>query len=151
MVKLLQYQVRLIALWSAFLLGLLFHTQLALMPLFHGVSVANSHTHEHLQLIYIFWMMLIFYAIPMFIIAVTPFLRFHRGNLIHFGITVVYSVLNILHFGLDIVVQVPSYQLALMLMLVGIGLAINWTTWRWMKGHSEGSMKRLLGEMSGGG
>ncbi len=40
-------QEKIIALWIVFLLGMLFHTQLALMPLFHGLKVAESQlTHS---------------------------------------------------------------------------------------------------------
>ena len=128
--------MKLVALWAAFLLGLLFHTQLALMPLFHGETVADSHTHEAFPLSVIFWMMFLFFVIPLLIIALTPFLRHHRGNQLNFGLTVVYSILNISHFGFDIAVGVPSYQLALMAILVGIGGALNLVTFNWMRRHS---------------
>jgi hypothetical protein len=39
------FGVKIIALWTVFLLGTLFHTQLALMPLFHGLSVLAPHGH----------------------------------------------------------------------------------------------------------
>ena len=42
----LDYQVKIIALWTVFLLGTVFHTQLALMPLFHGLDVAIVG-HQH--------------------------------------------------------------------------------------------------------
>ena len=35
-------RVKIITLWGVFLLGLLFHTQLALMPLFHGLPVNDA-------------------------------------------------------------------------------------------------------------
>lgn len=136
MVKILQYQMKLIALWTAFLLGLLFHTQLALMPLFHGEQVISSHTHEALPLSAIFWMMFAFYVIPLLVIALTPFLRHHHGNQLNFGLTVIYSILNIAHLVLDIVVAVPPYQLALMAILVCIGGALNLVTFNWMRRHS---------------
>ena len=46
----LNLQGKIIVLWATFLLGMLFHTQLALMPLFHGIDVTQSHTHEYLEL-----------------------------------------------------------------------------------------------------
>lgn len=61
MVHILQYQLKLIAQWTAFLLGLLFHTQLALIPLFHGLDMVSSHTYEHLPLTVIFGIMLNFF------------------------------------------------------------------------------------------
>ena len=143
MVKLIQYQIKLIALWSAFLLALLFHTQLALMPLFHGLSIASSHTHEHLPLNNIFWLMLVFFLVPLFMIAVSPFLYFRKGQWFNFGITVLYSLLNIAHLGLDIVVKAPSYQLFLMGVICLIGGALNGVTYSWIQQHSGARDKML--------
>jgi hypothetical protein len=136
MMPLLQYQLRIIALWTAFLLGLIFHTDLGLMPLFHGVDVASSHGHDTFPLSIIFWLMLLFFAIPMMAIALTPFLHHHRGNQLNFGLTVIYSILNLIHFGMDVLVKAPSYQLALMGMLVLIGFALNRVTFQWLKHHA---------------
>lgn len=135
MANVLRYQLRLIALWAAFLLGLMFHTQLALMPLFHGISVASSHTHEQFPLSAIFWLMLLFFVIPLFSIVLTPFFRHQRGLVLNFALTLVYSVLNLVHFAMDVLVDAPSYQLTLMLILVGIGLGLNVVTFQWMKVH----------------
>jgi hypothetical protein len=38
----INYRGKIIALWTVFLLGKLFHTQLGLMPLFHGLNVVES-------------------------------------------------------------------------------------------------------------
>jgi len=40
------YQEKIVSLWSVFLLGLLFHTQLGLMPLFHGLNVVVSQAQN---------------------------------------------------------------------------------------------------------
>ena len=46
-INLINYREKIIALWTVFLLGTLFHTQLALMPLFHGIDVAiMGHHHQ---------------------------------------------------------------------------------------------------------
>ena len=74
----LDYQVKIIALWTVFLLGTIFHTQLALMPLFHGFDVAivaHQHSTESSQTIAeiapILWGMLAFFVIPMVAIVTT--------------------------------------------------------------------------------
>lgn len=40
------FQIKILVLWNVFLLGLLFHTDLGLMPLFHGLDVAHSDPHQ---------------------------------------------------------------------------------------------------------
>lgn len=51
---------KIIILWIVFLLGLLFHTQLGLMPLFHGLSVADSQAKSMAEIAPILWLMLVF-------------------------------------------------------------------------------------------
>ncbi len=46
------YQTKIITLWTTFLLGLLFHTQLGLMPLFHGQEIAHSHDNSDISWIF---------------------------------------------------------------------------------------------------
>jgi len=55
-VKTAKYPEKIAALWTTFLLGTLFHTQLGLMPLFHGQSIVESHQTSNLDPI--FWGML---------------------------------------------------------------------------------------------
>ena len=127
------YRHKIIALWTTFLLGMLFHTQLALMPLFHGFSVATSHTHEYLQLSTIFWLMLGVFDIAMAAIIVTAFIEKTRYRAFHFGVTLVYTIINGLHFGVDIRVGVPSYQLFLMAYLFLISLLLNGVSYQWFR------------------
>ncbi len=120
-------------LWVVFLLGTLFHTQLALMPLFHGVSVTESHMHEAVSVGTVMWFMLFFFSLPLLAIAgcmLTPSRRFRS---LHFGMTLVYTGLNLAHLILDAMIAVPGYQLALMGLLLLIGLMLNWLSYRWIK------------------
>jgi hypothetical protein len=128
-----QFAAKITALWTVFLLGTLFHTQLALMPLFHGLSVAESHTHESIGLDAVMWFMLMFFALPVLTIIRCVFHPSPRFRKFHFGLTLVYSILNFLHFILDITVGAPSYQLALMGLLFCIGLLLNLVSYRWIK------------------
>ena len=127
------YQQKIIALWTVFLLGTLFHTQIALMPLFHGESVAESHTHEFMPLSSIFWLMMIFFILPMLAIIATAFINSKPYRIFHFGLTIFYSVNNFLHFVSDVLVKVPSYQLLLMLFLFLVGLLLNFVGFQWMR------------------
>jgi hypothetical protein len=120
------------ALWSVFLLGTLFHTQLGLMPLFHGLSIAQSSEKSVESIAWILWLMLAFFTIPMVAIILTLFTPSVRYRKIHFGITIFYSLLNLLHLVADLSVQpVFWYQIALMAILVGVGLLLNWTAYQW--------------------
>ncbi|NJM78218.1 MAG: hypothetical protein HC852_23630 [Acaryochloridaceae cyanobacterium RU_4_10] len=128
------YPERINALWTVFLLGTLFHTDLGLMPLFHGQSVALSDAHGNANVSGILWLMLVFFTFPMLAIVATTFTHSKRYRTIHFGLTVLYSVLNFLHVVLDLMVKpIVWYQIALMVFLFGVGLLLNWVSWQWLK------------------
>jgi uncharacterized membrane protein len=126
-----RYIVQINALWTAFLLGTLFHTDLGLMPLFHDMAVEPSHAGENLD--GVFGLMLCFFAIPMVLIILTTFTQSIGFRRSHFGITVVYSVLNLGHLVADIAVRAPWYQLLLMALLLAIGLLLNLVSFKWLK------------------
>lgn len=129
----LNLQGKIIVLWATFLLGMLFHTQLALMPLFHGIDVTQSHTHEYLELSSILWLMLAFFSLPMLAMIATAFTASQRYRRLHLGLTLFFTVCNLLHFVADVLVTVPSYQLFLMSFLFGIGLFLNLVSYQWVK------------------
>ncbi|WP_414570620.1 hypothetical protein [Nostoc sp. CCY 9925] len=131
----INYQERIIALWTVFLLGTLFHTQLGLMPLFHGLSVLESQRATNINDISgIMWLMLGFFVLPILAIIVTAFTDFKRYRIIHFGLTIFYSIMNLLHIILDLFVQpVLWYQIALMVLLFFVGLLLNITAFKWMR------------------
>ncbi len=136
------YRQKIIALWAAFLLGMLFHTQLALMPLFHGLSVAHSHTHDYLQLTAIFWLMLGVFGMAMAAMIATALVSGQRYKTLHFGLTLLYTIINGCHLALDAIVGVPSYQLCLMAYLLIIGLILNVVSYQWF--HSESNKQSVL-------
>lgn len=115
-----------IALWTAFLLGMLFHTQLALKPLFHGL--AHSHTHDYLQLTPLFWLMLGVFGIAMAAIIATAVVNGQRYKTLHFGLTITIS-----HLVLDLIERVPSYQLCLMGYLLFMGLLLKVVAFHWFR------------------
>ena len=127
------YPERINALWTVFLLGTLFHTDLGLMPLFHGQTVALSDAHGTANVLRILWLMLAFFSLPLIAIIATTFTHSKRYRVIHFGFTVLYSVLNFLHVTLDLMVKpIAWYQITLMIFLFGVGLLLNWVAWQWM-------------------
>jgi hypothetical protein len=129
------YRERIIALWTVFLLGTLFHTQLGLMPLFHGLSVIESQKATSMQDIsVIMWLMLGFFVLPMFAIIFTAFTENRRYRVIHFWLTAIYSIMNLMHLILDLVIpQIIWYQITLMVLLFLIGLLLNLISFQWMK------------------
>ncbi|WP_013323017.1 hypothetical protein [Gloeothece verrucosa] len=128
-------QNKIVTLWTIFLLGTLFHTQLGLMPLFHGQTIV--HSHEAGSISWILWLMLLFFLLPMLAMIGCIFNESHRYRVVHFGLTVIYSVLNLTHLVMDLfVTPIAWYQIALMAILFGIGLILNIVAYQWMKKHS---------------
>lgn len=126
------FPAKITALWTVFLLGTLFHTQLAFMPLFHGFDIAESHTHEVMALDTIMWLMLLFFSLPLLAIVGCTFSQARLLRQLHFGITLLYSLLNLMHLVLDARIAVPGYQLALMVLLLCVGLLLNLVAYQWM-------------------
>ncbi|WP_107666270.1 hypothetical protein [Cyanothece sp. BG0011] len=125
-------QTKIITLWATFLLGLLFHTQLGLMPLFHGQAIAHSHDNSDIS--WILWLMLLFFIFPMFAMIGTLFTQSKQFRISHFWLTIVYSVLNLSHITADLfVTPIAWYQILLMVILFVIGLLLNLVSWQWMK------------------
>lgn len=129
------YPQKINALWTSFLLGILFHTDLALMPLFHDLKVEHSHAGGDVNAVFGF--MLIFFVLPMLAIIAPTFITAKPYRTFHFGFTVVYSILNLGHLTADIVVGAPWYQLVLMVLLVLIGLLLNIVSFQWIKYHPK--------------
>ncbi len=139
------YQEKIIALWTVLLLGILFHTQLGLMPLFHSLPVAESQKATTMSEISgVMWLMLGFFVIPILAIMGTAFYDFRRYRVIHFGLTVFYSVMNLLHLILDLfVTPIFWYQIALMGLLFFVGLLLNFTAYQWMRAtHNRGENRQ---------
>lgn len=130
----INHREKIIALWAVFLLGTLFHTQLGLMPLFHGLTVAGSQAQNISEITSILWLMLGFFMIPMIVMMTTLFYESKRYRSIHFGITLFYSVMNLMHLIADLFVQpIAWYQIALMAFLLLVGLLLNLVSFQWLK------------------
>lgn len=129
-----KYQEKIISLWVVFLLGLLFHTQLGLMPLFHGLNIVVSQSQNMTEIAPIMWLMLSFFVLPMAAIVGTVLTGTRRYRIMHFWFTVLYTLLNLSHLIADLMVQpIAWYQIALMAILFVIGLLINIVSCQWMQ------------------
>jgi hypothetical protein len=133
---------KVITLWAVFLLGTLFHTQLGLMPLFHNQIVAISDSHGTENIAWILWLMLGFFLVPMIAMIVTLFDDSRRYRKLHFGLTIVYSVLNLCHVIADLWVKpIVWYQIVLMVMLFIIGLLLNIVSLQWLQEYRNGKLR----------
>jgi hypothetical protein len=134
------YPNQISALWTAFLLALLFHTDLGLMPLFHGQNIAHSHDTSDIS--WVLWLMLAFFVPPLVAIILPTFTERKRYRIGHFWLTVIYSVLNLAHLIADLsVTPIEWYQIALMTILVLIGILLNLVAYRWMT-HADRQKSR---------
>lgn len=132
------YPAKISTLWTSFLLGTLFHTDLGLMPLFHQMEIEHSHAEGDVRAIFGF--MLIFFVLPMLAIVAPNFTEAKPYRAFHFYLTLIYSLFNLAHLIADIAVGAPWYQLVLMTLLLLIGLLLNLVSFQWLK-HYTPSVK----------
>ncbi len=129
----LTIQVQIIALWAVLLFGTIFHTQLALMPLLYGESVAIPSYKGKTPVSHLWWM-LGFFALPMIAIVATALNASPLYRTIHFGLTVFYTVMNFLHVALDLRVKpIEWYQIVLVTILFINGIVLNVVAFQWMQ------------------
>jgi len=133
---------RLITLWIAWLLAMLFHVDLGLMPLFHGQSPEINSQVPLGALPLLFGAMLGYFLLPLLVIvlisfadsAMGPGIRWRPLRRLHFWLSVVYSITNILHLLADILVPDARIdQIVLMAVMALLGLLINIEGWRWWR------------------
>jgi hypothetical protein len=128
----LSLQAQIIALWTVFLFGTVFHTQLALMPLLYGADVTIPRYHGKTPVSHL-WGMLGFFILPMVMILLTALNVSPLYRTIHFGLTLVYTVMNFLHVALDLRVKpIEWYQISLVSVLFVVGLVLNLLAYLWM-------------------
>lgn len=135
--------MRLAAFWGSWLLLMLYHVELGLMPLFHGLPVAIETHVRSGRLPLLFWAMLLYFLLPLGALLLVIDALAAPGSwsaaiswrAAQFWFSVVYSVSNAIHLIADIVIpDSRSDQVALMLVLTVIGLLINVEAWFWWRG-----------------
>jgi hypothetical protein len=105
----IDHALRLRSLWTAYLLAMLFHVQLGLMPLFHGLSVVIGNTVNPARLTLVYWSMMVYFLVPLAALLLIawaasdgcgegPWRPWHRW---HFWLSVLYSVTNLFHLIAD--------------------------------------------------
>ncbi len=136
------HALRLRSLWLTWLLAMLFHVDLGLMPLFHGVS-PEIHSHVNpSKLPILYSAMLGYFLVPLVAILLIAYAAsdpehaqaWRPWRRVHFWLSVVYTVTNFPHLIADILVPDARVdQIVLMVALVVFGLLINLEGWRWWR------------------
>lgn len=133
---------RLITLWIAWMLAMLFHVDLGLMPLFHGQSPEIHSQLPTSTLPLLFGAMLSYFLLPLIAIVLISYAdtaagatpRWRPWRRLHFWFSIVYSVTNVPHLIADILVpDARTDQIVLMGALTVLGLLINVEGWRWWR------------------
>ena len=142
----IDHALRLRSLWTAYLLAMLFHVQLGLMPLFHGRSVVIGTTVNPDQVPLVYRAMLGYFLLPLLALLLITWAasdgcgsgsesgsgRWRPWRRWHFWLSIVYSFTNLFHLIADIVVpDSRADQVFLMALLFLIGLLINRQAWFW--------------------
>lgn len=134
------HALRLRSLWTCYLPAMIFHADLGLMPLFHGISPEIESHVDPARLPLLFGAMLVYFLVPLVSILLIAYAasdpvherRWRPWCRFHFWISVVYTVTNLPHLIAEIVVpDSRADQVALMVVLLAIGLLINLEGWRW--------------------
>lgn len=119
---------------------MLYHVELSLMPLFHGLAVEIESQVPSDQLPRLFWAMLIYFLLPLSAMLLVVHAITAPGSwsaalgcrAFQFWFSVAYSITNGVHLLADI--RIPDSrgdQVALMAVLTAIGLLINREAWLW--------------------
>ncbi|MCX5937817.1 MAG: hypothetical protein NTW02_06345 [Cyanobium sp. LacPavin_0920_WC12_MAG_62_9] len=152
MISRIDHGLRLRSLWLSWLLAMLFHVDLGLMPLFHGISPQIKGQVADSQLPGLFATMLGYFLVPLAAVVGIAYAssnptnqgrsgprpqrqsRRHLWRRLHFGLSLIYSLSNMVHLVADILVpDSRADQVVLMGVMVAIGLLINREAWLWWR------------------
>ena len=133
---------RVAGLWGAWLLVMLFHVELGLMPLFHGLSVEIKSRISPQRIPSVFTAMMCYFLLP----VMAMILALHAASdpsswsahrpwrAIQLVLSLVYSLTNVGHLVADIIIPDSRFdQVVLMGVLVLIGLLLNLELWSWWR------------------
>jgi hypothetical protein len=142
MSRVIDHALRLRTLWLVWLLAMVFHVDLGLMPLFHGRS-AEIHGQVPVDALpWLYGAMMVYFVLPLGALVLIAWAASVPGEpgcwrgwrRLHFWFSVVYTVTNLPHLIADILVpDGRADQIALMGVLVLVGLLINREGWLWWR------------------
>lgn len=126
-------RLKVIVLWTIFLFGMVFHSLLALMPLFFGASVAMPDVTGTVPAS-MMWMALAFYLLPMIFIAATLFLKSSWYKITNFVLSVLFLLMNIFHlFEHFSQTTIDFVQITLLTFVLLASILLNIAAFKWMK------------------
>lgn len=128
-------RAKIITLWVVFLFGMTFHSLLAFMPLFWGGSIAMSPEQiAKSPMASSMWMVLLFFLLPMIIIAITLFIEAKWYKVTNFVLSILFTLMNIYHlighFGET---SVDPRQIVLLTFVLISGILLNIVSYRWIR------------------
>ncbi len=161
--------LRLRTLWQCWFLALLFHTDLGLMPLFHGLTVEIESQVARQAVAMIFWAMLAYGLVPLGALLLITYAETAAPDLpcrrrsrwrwqwqwqwqwwrrCHLGLSLFYTLTNGAHLVVDLVIpDSRGDQVALMAVMLVIGLMINREALLWCRDRpDQGSDGLPIGE-----
>jgi hypothetical protein len=136
--------LRLRCLWQCWFLALLFHTDLGLMPLFHGLPVAIESQVNPGAVPLILWAMLAYSLVPLASLILITYAETAANQEqgwwwwrpCHLWLSLLYTLTNACHLGVDMVIpDSRGDQVVLMAVMLAIGLLINREALLWCRGR----------------
>ncbi len=126
-------RLKIIVLWVLFLFGMVFHSLLAVMPLFFDASIAMPDTTGAVPAS-MMWMALAFYLLPMIFIATTLFVKSSWYKITNFVFSGLFSLMNVFHlFKHFSQAPVDFVQVTLLTFVLLTSILLNVAAFRWMK------------------
>lgn len=142
----IDHGLRLRSLWTAWLLAMLIHVDLGLMPLFHGLSAQIESEVPAAALPSVFMAMMLYDLIPLLCLLLIAQAssdpgrprRWQLWRRWHQAIALIYSITNLAHLAADILIPDRRLdQILLMAVITSIGLAITREARCWWRQGAE--------------
>lgn len=116
---------------------MVFHSLLAMMPLFFGASIAMPGSMGECQPS-IMWMSLLIYLLPMLLIVLILFTEKKWFKIINFGFSILFTLMNIFHvIGHISEIPVQMVQVVLLTFVLISGILLNIVSYKWIKGGKK--------------
>lgn len=126
-------RVKITSLWIIFLLGMITHFILSIIPIFFGADVTMPNATGVVPPVQI-WMRLFIFLIPIIVIVVTLFLEVKWYRITNFIITLLFTVINIFHLTKHAGTSpVDPRQIVLLTFVLIFGIILNIVSYRWVK------------------
>ena len=128
-------RVKVAILWGVFLFGMIFHTLLAIMPVFWGQSVAM--TQEQIvanPMVLMMWMVLFFYMLPMIAIVLSLLIEAKWYRTINFVLSLLFTFMNVFHIVEHASeAAVDMRQVVLLIVVLISGVFLNIASFKWTR------------------